>query len=196
MTLSQEESALTIRALRDWAEQIARMESMLATHALGVPGLPAKVLQVNTEIHELRLRAVDLADKMERWAIVGQQAAPVSPVDDLLRRLNASAMAAESSVAMEDSPAPVETWAAGLMNAGHAPEEMTRVEALMQRCQQWPGPIGGEALAPLEAHDILAECYSTLGALVQERDRLVRGECICTKCGLRQGGVDQGGPEF
>lgn len=145
MTLSQEESALTIRALRDWAEQIARMESMLATHALGVPGLPAKVLEVNTEIHDLRMMTVDLADRMERQALGGQQAAPT-----------------------------------------------TAVERLMRRCQRGVG--GPRALD--EAHDIMAECYGTLGALVQERDRLARGECICTKCGLRQPGADRGGPEF
>jgi hypothetical protein len=36
------------------------------------------------------------------------------------------------------------------------------------------------------AHDIMAECYGTLGALVQERDSLLRGEYICKRCGLRK----------
>ena len=42
------------------------------------------------------------------------------------------------------------------------------VEALMKRCQIGVG--GRHALDT--AHDILAECYGTLGALVEERDRL------------------------
>ena len=45
------------------------------------------------------------------------------------------------------------------------------VEALMKRCQIGVG--GRHALD--NAHDILAECYRTLGALVQERDRLLQG---------------------
>ena len=42
------------------------------------------------------------------------------------------------------------------------------VERLMKRCQVGVGGRG----ALDEAHDIMAECYGTLGALVQERDRL------------------------
>ena len=42
------------------------------------------------------------------------------------------------------------------------------VERLMKRCQIGTG--GRNALD--EAHNLLAECYGTLGALVQERDRL------------------------
>ena len=56
------------------------------------------------------------------------------------------------------------------------------VERLMKRCQIGVG--GRNALDT--AHDIMAECYSTLGALVQERDRLLRGEYICKRCGLRK----------
>ena len=56
------------------------------------------------------------------------------------------------------------------------------VERLMRRCQVGAG--GRNALN--DAHDILAECYGTLGALVQERDRLLRGEYICKRCGLRK----------
>ncbi len=149
MTLSQEESALAVRALRSWAEQISMMESMLATHALGVPGLPAKVLEVNTEIHDLRLRATDLADRMEQQAGGGRKAAPT-----------------------------------------------TAVEQLVARCRLWSELRVGEALALDDAHEIMAECYVTLGALVQERDRLARGECICAGCGLRQPGVGQGDPGF
>ena len=52
------------------------------------------------------------------------------------------------------------------------------VEALMKRCQ-----IGvGGRYALDTAHDILAECYRTLGALVEERDSLLRGEFVCQKC--------------
>lgn len=36
--------------------------------------------------------------------------------------------------------------------------------------------------------ELLGECYRTLGALVQERDSLLRGEFICKKCGLRKDG--------
>ena len=57
-----------------------------------------------------------------------------------------------------------------------------RVESLMKRCQIGVG--GRNALDT--AHDIMAECYGTLGALVQERDSLLRGEFICKKCGIRK----------
>ena len=44
----------------------------------------------------------------------------------------------------------------------------TDVEALMKRCQ-----IGVGGLSALDnAHDIMAECYGTLGALMLESDRL------------------------
>ena len=56
------------------------------------------------------------------------------------------------------------------------------VELLMKRCQIGAG--GRNALDT--AHDIMAECYGALGALVQERDRLLRGEFICTRCALRK----------
>jgi hypothetical protein len=56
------------------------------------------------------------------------------------------------------------------------------VERLMKRCQIGVG--GPNAIDT--AHDIMAECYGTLGALVQERDRLLRGEYICQRCGLRK----------
>ena len=56
------------------------------------------------------------------------------------------------------------------------------VERLMKQCQI--GVSGRNALD--EAHDIMAACYGTLGALVQERDRLLRGEYICKRCGLRK----------
>jgi hypothetical protein len=55
-------------------------------------------------------------------------------------------------------------------------------ERLMKRCQIGVG--GKNALDT--AHDIMAECYGTLGALVQERDSLLRGEYICKRCGLRK----------
>ena len=55
---------------------------------------------------------------------------------------------------------------------------------LMKRCQIGVG--GRNALE--EAHSIMADCYGTIGALVSERDRLSRGECICQQCGLRQDG--------
>jgi len=44
------------------------------------------------------------------------------------------------------------------------------VERLMKRCQIGVG--GRNALDT--AHSIMAECYGTLGALVQERDMLLR----------------------
>lgn len=55
-------------------------------------------------------------------------------------------------------------------------------ERLMKRCQTGVG--GRNALDT--AHDIMAECYGTIGALVQERDRLLHGEFICQRCGLRK----------
>ena len=43
-------------------------------------------------------------------------------------------------------------------------------EKLMKRCQ-----IGvGGPYALNKAHDIMAECYGTIGSLVQERDELLR----------------------
>jgi len=51
-------------------------------------------------------------------------------------------------------------------------------EKVMKRCQ-----IGTRNYN--EANDLHAECYGTIGALVQERDRLLRGEFICKRCGLR-----------
>mgnify|MGYP000856247808 FL=1 len=56
------------------------------------------------------------------------------------------------------------------------------VERLMKRCQIG---VGGRGALDV-AHDIMAECYGTMGALVQERDRLLRGEYICKRCGLRK----------
>ena len=66
------------------------------------------------------------------------------------------------------------------------------VEALMQRCRIGVG--GRHALD--NAHDILAECYRTLGALVEERDSLLRSEYICRKCGLRKDGERSADCEF
>ena len=57
-------------------------------------------------------------------------------------------------------------------------------ERLMKRCQIGVG--GRNALD--EAHSIMADCYGTIGALVNERDKLLLGECICRKCGIRQDG--------
>ena len=59
---------------------------------------------------------------------------------------------------------------------------------LMKRCQIGVG--GHNALQ--EAHSIMADCYGTIGSLVSERDRLLRGEYICQKCGLRQDGETPG----
>lgn len=56
------------------------------------------------------------------------------------------------------------------------------VQALMKKCQIGVGGPG----ALDKAHDILAKCYGTLGALVQERDRLLRNEYICHGCGIRK----------
>lgn len=66
------------------------------------------------------------------------------------------------------------------------------VELLMKRCQVGVGGCG----ALDKAHDIMAECYGTLGALVQERDRLLRGEYICKRCGLRKNSERSTGHEF
>ena len=55
-------------------------------------------------------------------------------------------------------------------------------ERLMKRCQIGVG--GRNALDT--AHDIMSECYGTLGALLHERDGLLRGEYICKRCGLRK----------
>jgi len=55
-------------------------------------------------------------------------------------------------------------------------------EKVMKRCQIGFG--GRNALD--DAHNLLAECYGTIGALVQERDRLLRGEFICQRCGIRK----------
>ena len=41
-----------------------------------------------------------------------------------------------------------------------------------------------------------AECYGTIGALVQERDRLLRGEFICKRCGLRKDSEQSTDHEF
>lgn len=65
-------------------------------------------------------------------------------------------------------------------------------ESLMKRCQIGVGGRG----AMDTAHDILAECYGKIGALVQERDRLLRGEFICQRCGLRKHGERSAEHEF
>ena len=70
--------------------------------------------------------------------------------------------------------------------------ETARVERLMKRCQVGVGGPG----ALDKAHDIMAECYGTLGALVQERDRLLQGEFICKRCGLRKDGEHSEHPGF
>ncbi len=67
-----------------------------------------------------------------------------------------------------------------------------QVERLMKRCQIGVG--GRNALD--NAHDIMSECYGTLGALVQERDALLRGEFICRRCGLRKNGDSGSSPGF
>ena len=58
-----------------------------------------------------------------------------------------------------------------------------KVERLMKRCQI---SVGGRNALDTAHSIIMAECYGTLGALVQERDRLLRGEYICKKCLLRK----------
>lgn len=65
-------------------------------------------------------------------------------------------------------------------------------EKLMKRCQIGVGGRG----ALDTAHDIMAECYGTIGALVQERDRLLSGEFICQRCGLRKDSERSAGHEF
>ncbi|MDH4201089.1 MAG: hypothetical protein OEV66_12030 [Spirochaetia bacterium] len=55
-------------------------------------------------------------------------------------------------------------------------------ERLMKQCQIGVG--GRDALD--KAHNIMADCYGTIGALVEERDALLRGEYICKKCGIRK----------
>ena len=55
-------------------------------------------------------------------------------------------------------------------------------ERLMKLCQIGVG--GRDALQ--SAHSIMADCYGTIGSLVQERDRLLKGELICSKCGIRK----------
>lgn len=146
MVLGTKETVLVIRALSSWAEQISRMEHLLASHAMDVAGLPEKALEINTELHALRGRALELAERLAQ-----------PPGDTSLRRI-----------------------------------PTTAAEALMRRCQRGVGGPG----ALDRAHDILADCYGTLGALVQERDHLRRGEAICGKCGLRHGGEPNGDPGF
>lgn len=57
-------------------------------------------------------------------------------------------------------------------------------EKLMKQCQIG---VGGKGALD-KAHSIMAECYGTIGSLVQQRDALLRGEFICKKCGLRKDG--------
>ena len=55
-----------------------------------------------------------------------------------------------------------------------------RIEALMKRCQIGVGPRQMN-----EAHDIMAECYGTLGAMMIEIERMrewLDGDCICPCC--------------
>ena len=70
------------------------------------------------------------------------------------------------------------------------------VERLMKACQMGVGGHG----ALDRAHNVMAECYGKLGALVAERDELLReiarrqrGECICVNCGLRQDAESKSG---
>ena len=65
-------------------------------------------------------------------------------------------------------------------------------ERVMKRCQIGVGGRG----ALDTAHDIMAECYGMIGALVQERDRLLRGEFICQRCLLRKDGERSADHEF
>ena len=62
----------------------------------------------------------------------------------------------------------------------------------MKRCQIGVGGRG----ALDKAHEIMAECYGTLGALVQERDSLLHGEYICKRCGLRKNSERSADHEF
>lgn len=48
-------------------------------------------------------------------------------------------------------------------------------ERLMKKCRAGVGGSG----ALDTAHNIMAECYGTIGALTRERDMLLRGEFIC-----------------
>lgn len=70
--------------------------------------------------------------------------------------------------------------------------ETEAVERLMKRCQIGVG--GRNALD--DAHAIMAECYGALGALVRERDELLRGEFICRRCYLRKDSEPHGNPDF
>lgn len=58
-----------------------------------------------------------------------------------------------------------------------------KVEQLIVDCRR-----GAYSYAQSEL--ILNECIKTLESLVLERDRLLRGEFICSRCGLRQDGHD------
>lgn len=64
------------------------------------------------------------------------------------------------------------------------------VEALMKRCQRGVG--GRDALN--QAHDIMAECYGTLGALVQARDRAIAAVAVATQtlCEYESREIDAG----
>lgn len=53
--------------------------------------------------------------------------------------------------------------------------------ALMKRCQR-----GTQETS--QANNLHADCYGALGALLDERRALRRGEFICSKCGLRKDG--------
>lgn len=57
-----------------------------------------------------------------------------------------------------------------------------KVEQLIVDCRR-----GAYSYAQSEL--ILNECIKTLESLVLERDRLLRGEFICSRCGLRQDGA-------
>ena len=55
-----------------------------------------------------------------------------------------------------------------------------RIDNLMKRCQIGVGPRQMN-----EAHDIMAECYGTLGAMMIEIERMrewLDGDCICPCC--------------
>jgi hypothetical protein len=56
-------------------------------------------------------------------------------------------------------------------------------QRLVRQCQVGV-PRGPEAYDRL--HGLLAQCYGTIGSLLQEREKLLRGEFICTRCGLRK----------
>lgn len=60
---------------------------------------------------------------------------------------------------------------------------------LMKRCQNGVGGRG----ALDAAHEIMAECYGTLGALMQARDALaehVIADCACPCCGMVEACAD------